>query len=68
MCTEVENYLSLPARALYYFSPLCQGGDLLNTDLKKALSIETDCTSLENSSCVTHIIDVIKDKEKLIIV
>lgn len=49
MCTEVENYLSLPARALYYFSPLCQGGDLLDTDLKEALSIETDCVSLENS-------------------
>lgn len=49
MCTEVENYLSLPARALYYFPPLCQGGDLLDTDLKKALSIETDCVSLENS-------------------
>lgn len=68
MCTEVENYLSLPARALYYFSPLCQGGDPLDTDLKKALSTETDCVSLENSKCVTHIIDLIKDKEKLIIV
>lgn len=38
MCTKVENYLSWTARALYYFSPLCQGSDLLDTALKKALS------------------------------
>lgn len=38
MCTKVENYLSLTAKALYYFSPVCQGGDLLDTALKKALS------------------------------
>lgn len=49
MCTEVENYLSLTATALYYFPPLCQGGDLLNTALKKALSIEIEYISLEKS-------------------
>lgn len=68
MCTKAENYLSLTARDLYYFSPLCQGGDLLDTALKKALSRNRLHQSTEVSDCVTYTTDLIKEKEKLITV
>lgn len=65
MCTKAENYLSLTARDLYYFSPLCQGGDLLDTALKTALSRNRLHRSRKILDCVTYITDLIKQKEKL---